>query len=245
MASVEQRVEFRGIVEHDGFKPSFRGAAIQSVIGVGGQRVAMQIELMQQALKGSRIRGAELLRGISHAEKCALPRPARELHAVKYQRDFVCGGGHAALNRARACGKLRADARDCFACGAQCGLELIARHQPTFPIPGISGINLLHGRVRLAHFVNLGTHGCSKREQAFAQALAASLRHEKTQALDGAALGAEASSAQACEPSCMMPRTWEPENEFSRSGAAVSESTIASGTFPRGYARSGREIARA
>jgi hypothetical protein len=35
------------------------------VIGVGGGRVAMQIELMQQALKGSRIRGAELLRGIS------------------------------------------------------------------------------------------------------------------------------------------------------------------------------------
>ncbi len=36
MAGVEQRVEFRGVFQHDGFEPSFRRAAIERVLGVAG-----------------------------------------------------------------------------------------------------------------------------------------------------------------------------------------------------------------
>jgi hypothetical protein len=53
MAGVEQRVEFRGVFQHDGFEPSFRRAAIERVLGVAGERAAMEVEFMEQAFEGA------------------------------------------------------------------------------------------------------------------------------------------------------------------------------------------------
>jgi hypothetical protein len=122
--------------------------------------------------------------------------PARELHAVKNEGHFIRRGGHAALNGIYVSGRHRADARDCVACGAQHGFELVARDQPACEVSGIAGIDFLHGGVRLAHFVDFSAQGCGKCEQGFAQALPGSLHHKKSHTLAGAALGAGARSIQ-------------------------------------------------
>src|SRR5271155_3628722 len=98
MAGIEQRVELCRIFQHNGFQPSFRGTAIERLVGVSRERAAVQVQLMQQAFKRSFVRGGEQLAGISQAEKYALSGPTRELHSVKCQRDFVCGGWYAALD---------------------------------------------------------------------------------------------------------------------------------------------------
>jgi hypothetical protein len=99
--------------------------------------------------------------------------------------------------------------------------------------------------VRLAHFVNFGASCGRKREYTVTQESAGSLRNKESQAFDRAMLhvvsraiqpqsskGKKAfhgGSAQPREPSCVMPRTCNPENESSRSRAAVSESATACG----------------
>ena len=88
------------------------------------------------------------------------------------------------------------DSSDCCAGGVQRGFDLVARHEPTFQISGVGGINFLHRGVRVEHFVDFYARGCGKREEAFAQALAGALRHEKPQAFDGATFGARAGPIQ-------------------------------------------------
>ena len=114
------------------------------------------------------------------------------------------------MNGVGVCRKHGADVRDRSARGLQRGFDLVARDKPAFQVSGVGGINFLHRSVWFAHFVDFGAHGCRKREEAFAQAPACSLRDEKSQAFDGAALGAS--------PGPIQPQNSERENIFDGGG---------------------------
>jgi len=86
---IERRIDARNVGAHQGFQPPFGLCAIKRMARVGGQRLAMEFELVQQSLQGGTRSGGEFLFGLADSEVNAAVVPACERQSTETQPDFA------------------------------------------------------------------------------------------------------------------------------------------------------------
>src|SRR5260370_5120360 len=101
---IEHGINARDVLANDGFQPALRLSAVERMARIAGQRVAINLQIVQQIIQGGARTGSEFLAGIVDSEKNAAILPAREGQAAEAQPHFArlrCGMRRDSLWRRR------------------------------------------------------------------------------------------------------------------------------------------------
>jgi len=89
VARIKRGINAGDVLANERFEPALGLGAIKGMTCVAGQRMAVNLEFMEQALKRRMRRGGELFARIHGSEKNAAVIPAGERKAAKAKKDFA------------------------------------------------------------------------------------------------------------------------------------------------------------
>lgn len=100
---IELYVQARWIFEYKSLEPAFGRRAIEIVLRVRSERVAVQVQLSNVAFERENLRGRQFLGGFADAEKQAFARPAGEFEAAEAKYEFTRFPWNAGFKSRRRC----------------------------------------------------------------------------------------------------------------------------------------------
>src|SRR5260370_8948725 len=89
VARIERRINAGDVLANERFEPALGLGTIKGMTCVAGQQMAVNLEVMEQALKRRMRSGGELFARIHGSEKNAIVSPASKKKAAKAKKDFA------------------------------------------------------------------------------------------------------------------------------------------------------------